>query len=72
MVKTPNDTYTLIIVGETEKAFKVAISLAEKEAAVWLPKSQIDITKIDHPREGNYPVVDICIPDWLAERAGLS
>ena len=51
--------------AETEKAILVS-ETADKEDAVWLPKSQIEVAN-----DGHKNFVTVTLPEWLAKDKGL-
>ena len=67
----PIESYSLKYSGQTEKA--VRFFLDDKE--FWLPKSQIEVDGVscDEDFKTLVPseVVDVYIPDWLAEKNDL-
>ena len=67
MSRWDKQSYSLTWIRETEKAICV------NDAGVgdiWLPKSQIKYA--DHEEHGEGEVLDIDIPEWLAEDKGLA
>lgn len=67
----PCDEYELIVFHETERAVLVGETLQDREKGKWLPKSQIDVgEKIG--TEGEFDVVTITVPQWLAVKNGLA
>jgi hypothetical protein len=55
---------TVQVHAETEKAIFVSDD-GDSDSAVWLPKSQIEIER----KKGN--IVEVTLPEWLAEEKGL-
>lgn len=65
----------LIHFRDAERPKAVLVSLGDRTAAVWLPKSQIQIVTtgpVDYKRRGfvSQPV-KVTLPEWLAKEKGL-
>lgn len=60
--------YTLHFHAESDKSYLVSDTGNHKDG-VWLPKSRVEIVKGD-AMPGT--VVEMEVPDWLAEREGLA
>lgn len=65
----------LIHFRDAERPKAVLVSLGDRTAAVWLPKSQIEIVTtgpVDYKRRGfvSQPV-KVTLPEWLAKDKGL-
>ena len=56
--------YTLIMVADRERS--LGVKQTEDGEVVWLPKSLVEY----EVKKGR--VVEVTIPDWLAEREGLA
>jgi hypothetical protein len=56
---------TVLVITETAKALLVS-DTGDREGAVWVPKSQIEIEATD--REGAYVIT---LPEWLAIEKGF-
>ncbi|MBU2644840.1 hypothetical protein KKI24_09050 [bacterium] len=78
------ESFSLVFMGQTEKAIKVAFECAVKDAdgrrgngfkEIYLPKSQIEVDGVSHESDFDdlvrNEVLDVYIPDWLAEEKGL-
>ena len=57
---------TVILHKETEKA--LLVSETEDSEKFWLPKSQIEVLKTT---AGEFDVIEISLPEWLAKKSGL-
>lgn len=57
---------TVILHSETEKA--LLVSETEDGKKIWLPKSQIEVLKMT---SGEFDVIEISLPEWLAQKSGL-
>ena len=58
---------TVELHASTEKAVLVSDD-GDKNKAVWLPRSQIEIAKLPN-RKG--PIYEVTLPEWLAQDKGL-
>lgn len=58
---------TLTFHAETDAAVLVSDD-GDREKAIWLPKSQIELDD-DNPSEGDS--VEVTLPFWLAKKEGL-
>lgn len=63
----PTSVYTLDVVTQTDRAFLVTDGSVE----VWLPKSQTKTIASAVDARG-VEVIELEIPDWLAEERGLA
>jgi len=67
MSRFDKSSYALIWKRESDRAICVNAGTGEKD--FWLPKSQIAYA--DHEEHGSGEVLDVEVPEWLAEEKGL-
>ena len=70
----PIESYSLVF--KLHKGEGCAFSLDEDDEEIfWMPKSQIEVDGVSHEEDFDNlvrgEVVDVYIPDWLAEQEGL-
>lgn len=61
------------LTAETPKALLVTTEIRGGQAvkAIWLPKSQIEYQKTGKKDQG-FDILDIDLPQWIAEEKGLA
>lgn len=60
-------------IAATELAILFREDCMDEDEAVWLPKSQIEISSMTHHPENAYahPEIEVDVPEWLALEKGL-